>query len=460
MVRAGHSDELAVRNGRSPSYPRELYAWYVVAVLMFAYIVSYVDRSILTLLVEPIKRDIGVSDTQVSLLHGFAFAIFYTLMGFPIGRLADRRHRVGIIAIGVALWSIMTAACGIARTFAQLFLARVGVGFGEAALNPAAYSLIADYFRPSVISRATSTYVMGTYLGFGIAYIVGGAIVAAVADMPSVVLPVVGPVAAWQTVFFFVAAPGVLVMILLATIREPVRRDRLRNVPSEQNPGVTLAEFGRFLKLNSRTFTAHAAGFGCLGLLVNGMALWTPTFLARTYGWELSDAGIAYGLLLLVFGGSGVWLGGWMADRIDRSGRVGGPFVTASLCAVGVVAPAIAYPLMPTAQLSLIVMAPMILCSSAPWGVAVSALQQMAPNELRGQVGAFYLFTVNLIGIGLGPTLVALLTDYWFGDPAALRYSMVVVSGTAAIAAALSLRWGLPHFRDSLDRALAWQRQG
>ena len=445
--------------GREVPYPSGAYAWYVVAVLMLAYVFSYVDRSILTLLVEPIKRDIGVSDTQVSLLHGFAFVVFYTLMGFPIGRLADKRHRVAIIGAGVAVWSLMTAACGLAKSFGQLFAARVGVGIGEAALNPAAYSLIADYFRPHLISRATSTYVMGTYLGFGVAYIVGGVIVAAVADAPDLVLPIVGPVAAWQTVFFYVAAPGALVLLLLATIKEPARRDRMRAEPAARNAGVTLTEFGGFLKLNARTFAAHAAGFGCLGLLVNGMALWTPTFLARTYGWELSGAGIAYGSLLLVFGGSGVYLGGWLADRIDRRGRVGGPFVAASLCAAGVVAPAIAYPLMPTAQLSLTVMAPMILCSSAPWGVAVSALQQMAPNELRGQVGAFYLFTVNLIGIGLGPTLVALLTDYWFGDPAALRYSMVAVSGTAAIAAALSLRWGLPHFRDSLDRARAWQRQ-
>ena len=452
------SNQRPARDARSLPYPRQAYAWYVVAVLMFAYIVSYVDRSILTLLVEPIKRDIGVSDTQVSLLHGFAFALFYTLMGFPIGRFADRRHRVGIIAVGVALWSVMTAACGIARTFTHLFLARVGVGFGEAALNPAAYSLIADYFRPHLISRATSTYVMGTYLGFGIAYMVGGALVAAVEGMPDLVLPVFGAVAPWQTVFFFVAAPGALVLVLLATIREPLRRQRLRAHDAEGKPGVTVTEFVRFLRLNARTFTAHAIGFGCLGLLVNGMALWTPTFLARTYGWAVSDAAVAYGALLLVFGGSGVYLGGWMADRIDRGGRVGGPFRTASLCALGVVVPAVAYPLMPSAHLSLVVMAPMILFSSAPWGVAVSALQQMAPNEMRGQVGAFYLFTVNLIGIGFGPTLVALLTDYWFGDPAALRYSMVAVSGAAALVAAFSLWWGLPHFRASLDRALAWQR--
>ena len=441
-------------NDNAIPYPRDAYAWYVVAVLMLAYILSYVDRSILTLLVVPIQRDIGLSDTQISLLHGFAFALFYTLMGFPIGWLADRSHRVGIIAAGVTLWSLMTAACGLAKSFAHLFLARVGVGFGEAALNPAAYSMIADYFRPHLISRATSTYVMGTYLGFGIAYIVGGAVVAAVSDMPDLQLPLVGRVAAWQTVFFYVSAPGLLVLLLLLTVREPRRRERLC---MEDSQGASLAELFGFIKMNWRTFLSHSLGFGCLGLLVNGMALWTPTFLLRTHGWEMADAGIAYGVLLLVFGGCGVYLGGWVADRIDRNGRQGGPFISALVFAVGAVLPACAYPLIPSDTGSLALMAPMILCSSAPWGVAVSALQQMAPNELRGQVGAFYLFTVNLIGIGIGPTLVAILTDYYFADPAALRYSMTIVAGGAAIAAALALKWGLPHFRASLARAQAWQ---
>ena len=441
---------------KTPPYPREAYAWYVVAVLMLAYVVSYVDRSILTLLVEPIKRDLGVTDTEISLLHGFAFVIFYTLMGFPIGRLADRRHRVSIIAVGVAIWGLMTAACGLARSFGQLFLARVGVGFGEAALNPAAYSLIADYFRPHLISRATSTYVMGTYLGFGVAYIVGGVVVAAVAGKPDLVLPVVGQIAAWQMVFFYVAAPGVLLLLLLRTVAEPLRRGRLY-VDREGNTGATLREFVDFVSQNRRTFLAHALGFGCLGLLVNGMALWTPTFLYRTYGWDMASAGIAYGFLLLIFGGSGVYLGGWVADRIDREGLRGGPFRAALAFALGALAPTIAYPLMPSAHWALAVMAPMILCSSAPWGVAVSALQQIAPNELRGQVGALYLFTVNLIGIGLGPTLVALMTDYWFADPGALGQSMAIVAGASAVAAAFSLHWGLPHFRASLARARAWQ---
>lgn len=442
------------KDHRTAPYPRPAYAWYVVAILMAAYILSYVDRTILTLLVEPIKTDIGLSDTEISLLHGIAFALFYTLMGFPIGRMADRKHRVSIIAIGVTIWSIMTAACGLTKSFWSLFAARVGVGFGEAALNPSAYSLIADYFPPHMISRATSTYVMGTYLGFGIAYIIGGTVVAAVTSMPDLTLPIIGHIFSWQVAFFYVAAPGALLLLLFLTIREPVRRGKLHAVGEQQ--GATIGEFFSFLKQNRRTFIAHSLGFGGLALLVNGAALWTPTFITRTYGWETADAGIIYGIILLVFGGAGVYLGGWVADRIDRNGRKGGPFLSALFFSLGAIIPTIFYPLMPSAEWAFVVMAPMVLCSSAPWGVAVSALQQMAPNELRGQVGAVYLFTVNLIGIGFGPTLIALITDFYFEDPAALRYSMAIVTGVAVISSTLILRWGLPHFRDSLGRAKAW----
>ena len=459
---------------KTPPYPRRAYAWFVVGILMLAYILSYVDRTILTLLVGPIKRDIGLSDTQISLLHGIAFALFYTFMGFPIGRMADRHHRVGIIAIGVTIWSIMTAACGMVKSFWGLFLARVGVGFGEAALNPSAYSIIADYFPPHLISRATSTYVMGTYLGFGIAYIIGGTVVAAVSELPDFTLPIIGHIFSWQIAFFIVAAPGLLVLLLLASVREPFRRGRLHQeneqassqtagqtarsqTAEERTSGASLAEFVGFLKTNWKTFTAHSIGFGGLALLVNGTALWTPTFLYRTYGWDTAEAGIAYGVLLLVFGGSGVFLGGWVADRIDKNGRKGGPFVSALFFSLAAIIPTLAYPLMPSAAWAFALMAPMILCSSAPWGVAVSALQQIAPNEMRGQVGAVYLFTVNLIGIGLGPTLIALMTDFYFQDPAALRYSMTIITGAAALLSSAMLYWGVTPFRKSLSRAKAWQ---
>ena len=447
--------EITTPSANVPPYPNSRYAWFVVVLLMFAYILSYVDRSILTLLVTPIQDDMGLSDTQISLLHGLAFAIFYTLLGFPIGWLADRKNRVGIIAVGIAFWSLMTALCGVAKNFTHLFFARMGVGVGEAALNPSAYSIITDYFPPEKLSRALSTYVMGTYLGFGIAYILGGTIVNAISSMPDFDLPVIGHIFSWQLAFFLVGIPGLFFVLLLKFIKEPVRRGRLHD-DSPLGSGATLREFTDFLLVNRKTMIAHSLGFSALGFLVNGMALWTPTFFQRTYGLETAEAGIIYGSLLLVFGGSGVYAGGWVADKLQSKGFQGAVFISTFIFALCGIIPAILSPLMPSSNLAFILIAPMIFCTSAPWGLAVSALQQIAPNELRGQVSAVYLFTVNLIGIGLGPTSVALMTDYFFKDPEALRYSMSIIAGTASIIASISIYWGLKSFEGSLERAKVW----
>ena len=431
--------------------------WYVTSVLMLAYMVSYVDRSILTLLVGPIRRDMGFSDIQISLLHGLAFALFYSLMGFPIGRVADRRHRVGIIAIGIAVWSVMTALCGIARNFTQFFLARVGVGVGEAALNPAAYSILTDYFPRDKLSRGISTYVMGTYMGFGVSYLVGAWVLGVVQDMPDFEVPVLGRFHSWQMAFFLVAAPGILLLLLLMTVREPFRRDRLYKDGSNAK-GVPLREFLAFVKTNRRTFLCHAAGYGCLGVLVNGMALWTPTFLVRTYGWDMVDAGVAYGVILLVFGAGGIYCGGWLADHLQARGQRTATFRTAAICALSAILPATLFPLAKTPSTALLVMTPMVFLSAAPWGVAVASIQQITPNELRGQVSALmYLFPVNLIGIGLGPTAVALITERGFGNPGDLKYSMAIVGCVASVMAAGILSAGVRPFADSLRRAESWK---
>ena len=443
-------------DGPPPDYRPARY-WYVTGVLMLAYMVSYVDRSILTLLVEPIRRDMGFSDIQISLLHGLAFALFYSLMGFPIGRIADRRHRVGIIAIGIAVWSVMTAVCGVARNFVQFFLARVGVGVGEAALNPAAYSILADYFPREKLSRGLSTYVMGTYMGFGVSYLVGAWVLGVVQDMPDFEIPLLGRFYSWQMAFFLVAAPGILLLLLLMTIREPYRRDRLyKDGPGAKS--VPLREFLAFVNTNRRTFLCHAAGYGCLGVLVNGMALWTPTFLVRTYGWGMVDAGVAYGAILLVFGAGGIYCGGWLADHLQARGQRTATFRTAAICAVFAILPASLFPLAKTPSTALLVLTPMVFLSAAPWGVAVASIQQITPNELRGQVSALmYLFPVNLIGIGMGPTAVALITERGFGNPGDLRYSMAIVGCVAGVMAAGILSAGIRPFRNSLRRAERWK---
>lgn len=433
------------------------YTWYIVGVLMLAYLFSYIDRSILSLLVGPIRSDLQLSDTQLSLLHGFAFALFYAILGFPIGRAADRYHRVGIIVTGISFWSIMTAACGLAKSFPQLFLARMGVGIGEAALNPCAYSIITDSFPRRLLARALSTYVMGTYMGFGVAFVIGGLVVEAITQTPVIQLPVLGQIHTWQAAFFYVGLPGLIVaLLILLTVREPKRFGRLSAAPD--STGVPLTEVVKFIKQNRRTLVCHLAGFSFIGILVNGLALWTPSFFNRTYGWEVADAGIRYGLVLLCCGPLGIFLGGWLADRIDRNAARGGSFISATVFSALGILPACFSPLPTSPEMALILIVGLVLATSAPWGVAVSAIQQISPNEMRGQISALYLFVVNLIGIGLGPTAVALITDQVFGSDTALRYSMAIVGGGSAVLGTVILFFGLGAFRESSQRALLWKQ--
>ncbi|MBC6403416.1 MAG: MFS transporter [Hyphomonadaceae bacterium] len=432
-----------------------IYSWYIVAVLMLAYLLSYVDRSILSLLVGPIRADLSLSDTQLSLLHGFAFALFYATLGFPLGRMADNRNRKNIITGGISVWSLFTAACGLANNFWQLFLTRMGVGVGEAALNPSAYSIISDRFPKHLLARALSTYVMGTYMGFGMAFVVGGLVVQAVTATPTMEIPVLGEVYTWQLAFFYVGFPGLLVALLVyLTVREPARKGLAAGV--HDGKAVPIRDVIRFVFLNRRTFICHLAGFSLTGILVNGLVLWTPSFFQRTYGMPVTEAGVTYGLILLVFGPLGIFSGGVVSDWIDRKGPAGGSFKTAAGFVALAITPAILSPLMPTATLAFVFIAVLVFASSAPWGVAVSAIQQITPNEMRGQVSALYLFVVNLIGIGFGPTIVALLTDRVFNDDALLRYSMVSVGAGAAILASFILFLGVGAFRRSAQHAATW----
>ena len=218
------STESGGRPLEDEAYPSAGYAWYVVGVLTLAYIFSFIDRQILNLMVGPIQRDLGIGDTQMSLLMGASFAVFYTLFGIPLGRLADTRSRRAIISVGIALWSVMTVGCGLARTFWQLAFMRMGVGVGEASLSPSAYSLISDYFRPERRSTAMSVYSMGIYIGAGMAFILGGFITLLVSGRESTDIPWIGSVRSWQLIFFVVGLPGLLISLLLLTVREPVRK--------------------------------------------------------------------------------------------------------------------------------------------------------------------------------------------------------------------------------------------
>jgi MFS family permease len=416
--------------------------WYTVGVLTVAYVFSFVDRSILSLLVGPIRADLGISDTQISLLHGLAFALFYTLLGIPIASLADRRNRRNLIAVGVAFWSIATAACGLTRNFWQLFMARIGVGVGEAALSPAAYSMIADSFPPEKLGRALSVYTLGAIAGIGLALIIGGAVIGSVTMGTDVTLPLAGTLRPWQLVFFIVGLPGLVVALWILTLKEPVRR---RVAPAGEASGIT--PLLRYMRVHWQAYTAHLAGFALLGIVLNSLTAWTPSHFIRNFGLAPGEAAFWLGTLIIVFATSGVVAGGWWSDRAQRQGRSDGPLRAGVISAVGSLLFGSVAPLAGSLALALALYAPLLFFSTFAYGAAPAAVQLMTPAPMRAVASAIYLFFLNFIGMGLGPLLTASVTDYVFRSDLAVGRSLALVVGVSAALSALLLAWGCRYFR-------------
>lgn len=433
--------------------PGAAYRWYVVGVLSLAYCFSAIDARVLTLLVVPIKQDLGLSDFQISLLQGFAFALLYSVAAIPIGRLVDTsRARTRIIVAGVAFWSVMTMACGLARSFGQLFLARIGVGIGEATLSPTAYSLISDYFEAKRRALAISFYAIGYPLGGGLALIIGGALLQHFTAAGGGALPFFGSLAPWQMVFIVVGLPGVLVVALLLTIREPVRRELAKGYEGRAMP---LGETFAYFRANWQIYLVLVSAISLIGMLAIGVSLWYPTFLIRTYGMSIAEVGLYYGVLMLVCGTIGTLAGGWVSGRLMRSGRADANLRIVLVTTLLKALPLILGPLMPDATLALAFMAVGTLIGQAAQGVMIAAIQDVTPNQLRGQVMALTLLSVNLVGLGLGATFIAAITDFLFRDEAAIRYS-IALSGVVLLPVIVAiLLAGLPLYRRKLEQAAA-----
>lgn len=440
-------------------YPAAGYAWYVVGVLTLVYVFSFIDRQILNLLVRPIRRDLVITDFQMSLLMGPAFALFYTLFGIPLGRLADSKSRRTIIAIGFAFWSLFTAVCGLARNFWQMLLARVGVGVGEGALSPAAYSILADYFPPQRRATAISVYSMGIYIGSGVANVLGATAIAFFMARPYWELPVVGAVRGWQVVFFVVGLPGVWLALLMYTVREPVRRGMkmLQAADGKMKAAqIPLPEVIAYLKLNWKTFACHNVGFALLSFSSYGTSAWVPSMFVRNHGWSEAKIGFWYGVIVAVFGALGISAGGWYADRMAKRGARDAVMKVGFIVALAWAPTGMLYPIVPNPYWAIALLIPTAFFTAAPFGVAPAAIQQIMPNAMRAQASSIYLFVVNLIGLGAGPMAVAFFTDKVFHDDNAVRYSILIVSTAAHIISAVLLWAGIRQFNLSLERLKAW----
>ena len=395
----------------------------MVLLLVAAYAIAFVDRQILTLLVEPVKRDLAITDTQFSLLSGLAFTFFYTVMGIPFAWLADRGSRRNLIVASVTFWSIATAACGMAGSFVSLFLARIGVGVGEAGLSPAAYSMIADSFPPEKRARPIGVYATGAILGVGLALIIGGAVVHWANSAPPVVLPVVGELKTWQLAFLVVSVPGPLLALLMWPLREPARHEKALHVTG--NP----ASFRTFLRERGWVFALLAMGFSLIGVSIAAYLSWAPAFMMRVHGWSIARVGAVYGSILLVFSTSGILVGGWWVDRLAARGAKDAVLKVVVAGAALALPFAIGAPFAPTGEIAMGLIAAMSFAFGLTQGLPATALQVIAPNRVRARVMALYLLVGNIIAFTIGPTGVALISDYWLHDPAKIGVAIAVLSG-------------------------------
>lgn len=441
----------------SEAWPRPAQAWYSVFVLALALMVTYLDRGILSLLVEPIKHDLRISDTQMSLLMGFAFVLFYMVVAFPIARLVDYKSRRAIIGIGTAIWSLTTALSGLARTFGQLFGCRVGSGIGAACGSPASFSMVADLFPPAKLPRAFAVLFFGTFLGEGVALIVGGTLAGAFTRL-STTVPVVGTLHGWQLTLIAIGLPGLLVAALMATVREPARRGRMTPIAgnataAQQRPPVR--DVLAFVWKNAGVFLPMFGSMGISAMMGFGIRSWAPSFYIRTFHWSVAKYGLVQGGLALTIMPVGVFAGSLLAERLARKGYDDANMRTVLIGQLLALPGMILFPLMPTAPLAMAMSTSYVfffVWAQAPMN---AALQIVTPNEMRGQVTALFLFVFNVIGTGLGPTMVALFTDYVFRSDQMLGHSIAIATFTLGTVTALIMWAGVKPYGRAIARLKA-----
>jgi len=432
------------------SYPSQTQAWYGVVILTLAYVLSFLDRQLLSLVVTEIKTDLELTDSQMSLVLGFAFALFYTTMGIPIGRLADKKSRKTIIGIGISFWCLMTAATGIIKTYLQLFITRVGVGVGEATLSPSALSMISDYFPKEKRGTAMGFFNMGVSVGSGIALILGGQIVSYFADFPPIVLPIVGQIYEWQALFIFIGIPGLLVALLMTTVKEPSRKGKIKvlNKSGDLTEEISIRETIRFIYARKEAYGWLFLSMACSVLIGYAFLSWLPTMYIRAYDVSITTITLWLGFAFLIGGPFGATMSGWLGDKLYKKYNNSSHVLLFAYSMIIMTVAATLVPLMPSYQTATLMFIPQVIVAAGQTALAPVAMINITPNQIRGQVTAVYFFVISLTGYTLGPTSVALITDFVFKDESLITYSISIVSLVVGLIGIFAGFKSLNYFRE------------
>ncbi len=423
-------------------------AWRLLAVLMGMNLVAYLDRSILTLAAPAVRADLGLDHVQLSLLLGFGFVAAFVILGIPFGWLIDRVARRGVVMTGVLCWSLAASAAGLTRSFSGLLAARVGVGAGEAVLNPAAYSMITDAVPRRRLALSLTLYGGSSGLGAAVSVGVGGLLLGYATAHGRFDLPLFGALEPWQFVLLISGLPGLVMAPLIFLVPEPVRRDRLSESESAQSAPGLIA----FLRAYWRFYLPVIAGFAILQITAYSFASWQPTYMVQRFGWDISRVGTA-----LSIGMVGSFIGsfgaGWAVDAMVARGIIDAPLRWAAGASLwcGVVIAAAFMVDDAWVCIGLVILAQLPI---AAIGIVSTALQRVTPNEYRGRVSALFLLVANLIGFGFGPLIPAIITDYLFQDDAQLGLAVAIVAIITGPCGAFLLWIGCKPMRRALHDQL------
>jgi len=431
-------------------YPNRKYAWFVVFVLILASLIAFIDRQVVAIVVGPMQEDLGVGDTEIGWLYG-VFALFYAVAALPIATLADMKSRKTIIAVGIALWSLLTIACGLARNYWQIFFARMGVGIGEATLNPSTTSLIGDFFPRKDVPLALSIFQIGPIVGTGIAFIIGGMVLEIVQQAEPLTLPLIGALKPWQQTFVYVGAPGILLAGLFLFIREPVRR--VSNEPEIAQTGT--GQLIHFYRTNASTLLWHHLGFVSLILTGYAFVFWSVTFFVRIHGVPAAEASQIFGWIFVIFGPMGPLIVAYIAAELKRRGHHDANITAGMIGGIATIPCVLLIQIAPSATWAYILYAPALLAVNSPFGIAAGALPVITPPHLRARVAAVYMFA-GAVGMMFGPPLAGAFNEYLFPGAEGVRYSMIIMTCCFGFLGVLFLWFARKPYAASIQSADAW----
>jgi MFS family permease len=426
---------------------KSTYGWVIVGMLILASLISYADRQVVAIVVAPMKSDLGVTDSQIGWLYGI-FAVFFALAGIPLAMLADRYSRVRLVGAGVFFWSLMTATCGLARSFLQVMLARIGVGVGEAVLTPSANSLIADTFPREKVPFAVSVFMTGATIGSGLAFVAGGVILGVVQSGGAVRWPLVGELHPWQQVFFWCAVPGLLLAPVFAFMREPPRHV----VRGSRAAGASLSEILAFYRQNRATLLFHHVGFLCLSLMGFAFVFWTVSFFSRVHGVEPARAAVIFGWIFVVMASLGTVWTPTLAARFRRRGRRDANIVAAMIGGGCAMVAIMAVQAMPNAFWAFVCYLPAMFFNASPFGLAYGSLPLITPPPMRAVVTSVFMCVVNL-GMLLGPPIAGLFNERLFPQADGVRWSLLTLTPLFGLLGLALLAFGRRHYARSLEAA-------